>query len=615
MGHEHYIGAAQTFEIINTDDSRPDVVLLKVFYIDDTVNINNWQATWEGLKQDAKDIPGIPLVLQEDLQHPKFSVQQYFDRGTVYDYEIDEVNKKIIVYVRITDKTIVERIKSGELQYVSPAVIPRGSEYLKKRNGIDILERTIPIHLAIVGEPAYGPEKAKMTYLCSGDAKECDHRLRIMTAAKNIYDSADDCVSKKIQIIKRERPNISNEQAAAIAYSMCREGKTADHSSDGIKSDLKFVSEGIPALEQIPLIKKMLAKTARIASVLDKERFGMEYHMNNGVEGYWINAKDTDVFIARNQSIEAAINTQCGCCTKTAAKIQTTKEAANYRDTDSKTINCVNCKYFNEKESSCSVVKGEILAGHVSDLYQGKKFQAGAKEPDDPNIESWITVKGNHIPIKKNQTKEEAVKEFLEKKDDSKNNKRKEVSQKQVNIDVKSYPSSHKLQVEDSKEIWNKLDSNLRKNVKHFIIQGSFQENHPNAKGIFHAKTGELRLIINEKTFPSKNSVSKTREKLKGLIIHETAHANYFALSDTQKQKWMNSTNNMIGLTPYIDKFDDKILKSSTEDSKILKRIRANEMHSEFLKLKYTLSKSEKGKFGAYQDVEKVYDKMFGGLK
>ncbi len=374
-GHNHYVGAAQSFEIINTDDTRPDVVLLKVFYIDDTVNINTWQATWEGLKQDAKDIPGIPLVLQEDLEHPKFSTQQYFDRGTVYDYEIDEVNKKIIVYVRITDSSIVERIKSGELQYVSPAVVPRGSEYLKKVNGVDVLERTIPIHLAIVGDPAYGKEKAKMTYLCSGDAKECDHRLRMMTAAKSIYESASDCVSNKIQIIKHERPNISNEQSAAIAYSMCREGggKTADHSSDGIKSDLKFVSQGIPALEQIPLIRKIIAKTAKMASVLDKARFGMKYHIHGGVEGYWINARKMDVFVARNQSIQTAINSQCGCTkTASAAKIKTTKEAAVYRDTDSKTTNCSTCKYFSEKESSCSVVEGEILIGHVSDLYQEK---------------------------------------------------------------------------------------------------------------------------------------------------------------------------------------------------------------------------------------------------
>lgn len=34
----------------------------------------------------------------------------------------------------------------------------------------------------------------------------------------------------------------------------------------------------------------------------------------------------------------------------------------------------------------------------------------------DDNIETWITVKGNHIPIMKGQSKEEAVQAFLEKK-------------------------------------------------------------------------------------------------------------------------------------------------------------------------------------------------------
>ena len=34
----------------------------------------------------------------------------------------------------------------------------------------------------------------------------------------------------------------------------------------------------------------------------------------------------------------------------------------------------------------------------------------------DDDIESWITVRGNHIPIKKGQSKEDAVKSFIEKK-------------------------------------------------------------------------------------------------------------------------------------------------------------------------------------------------------
>ena len=189
-----------------------------------------------------------------------------------------------------------------------------------------------------------------------------------MTAAKVIYDSASECVSKRIKIIKNERPNISNEPAAAIAYSMCREGTASDNGSDGIKSDLKFVSDqGIPALERIPLIRKFIAKTNKMTSQLDQVIFGMAYPIHNGVEGQWIKARETNVFVARNQSIEAAINSQCGC---TASLIKTTKEAANYRDTDSKTMNCSTCKYFNSKESTCSVVEGEIKPNHVSDLYQ-----------------------------------------------------------------------------------------------------------------------------------------------------------------------------------------------------------------------------------------------------
>ena len=97
----------------------------------------------------------------------------------------------------------------------------------------------------------------------------------------------------------------------------------------------------------------------------------MKYPILHGVEGQWIKARETDVFVARNQSIQAAINSQCGCA-KTAAKIQTTKRAANYRDTNSRVINCTSCKYFNHKESTCYVVEGKILAGHVSDLFQAK---------------------------------------------------------------------------------------------------------------------------------------------------------------------------------------------------------------------------------------------------
>lgn len=42
--------------------------------------------------------------------------------------------------------------------------------------------------------------------------------------------------------------------------------------------------------------------------------------------------------------------------------------------------------------------------------------QMAVMDADDDNIETWITVKGNHIPIMKGQSKEDAVKAFIEKK-------------------------------------------------------------------------------------------------------------------------------------------------------------------------------------------------------
>ncbi len=381
--HKHYIGSAHTYEILKQDPARMDVAILKTFFIDDTVNANDWRATWKGLKQDAEDLLGIPLVLQEDLEHPKFSTQKLFDRGTIFDYDIDEANHKIIVYVRITDAAIIERIKSGELEYVSPAVIPRGSEYMNTVMGIDVLDRTLPLHLAIVGDPAYGKDKAKMSELCTGDGVACYQRLKMMKVASNIYFTASelqDCVSRKIPIIKDEHPSMSNEQAAAVAYSMCRAG-TADvsapsdsPSSTGIDSILKIsdsASDVVGPLTQIPFIKKLAASASRLNSVFNKMKTGSLYHMHEGSEGYWIKAKGMDVFVARNQSIKAALLDQCGCA-KLAANGKISQERADYQKTDSETKNCSSCRFYNYEKETCQVVEGKIEPYYVSDLWQAK---------------------------------------------------------------------------------------------------------------------------------------------------------------------------------------------------------------------------------------------------
>jgi len=365
--HKHYIGSAHSFEIVKPTDEkagqfvRPDVTILKTFFINDKVNVNDWKATWEGLKEDAKELPGVPLVLQEDLEHPKFSVQEMFDRGTIFDYDIDEENHKIIVYVRITDPTIVERIKSGELEYVSPAVIPRGSETMHNENGIDILERTLPLHLAIVGDPAYGKEEAKMSHLCSGDGKECYHRLKMMTASRQIFASNDECVSRKIKILSDEHPEWSHDQVIAVAFSYCKE-KKADSASQVVDS-----------LTQTPYIKKMLASIAKTKSTLYRLKTGSTLYPHKGKLGRWIVAQEMDVFVAEHQSIKSAMIEQCGCTKLGATEGKISQEKANYHKTDSETKNCEHCRFFQSDKNYCEVVSGFIEPYYVSDLFQPKK--------------------------------------------------------------------------------------------------------------------------------------------------------------------------------------------------------------------------------------------------
>lgn len=73
-------------------------------------------------------------------------------------------------------------------------------------------------------------------------------------------------------------------------------------------------------------------------------------------------------------------------------------------------------KLIEDKTSGYSFLKGiefeEPSEQEQQEIEQMMKEQQGkAKDEDDI---TWITIKGNHIPIKEGQTKEEAVKEFLE---------------------------------------------------------------------------------------------------------------------------------------------------------------------------------------------------------
>ena len=165
----------------------------------------------------------------------------------------------------------------------------------------------------------------------------------------------------------KENPKMSQDQAIAIAISMCKE-KGGDNSYSNIDP-----------LTQTPLLRKLLASVNR----LDSE-FNMLVRMAaqpefGGKVGYWMNVQDLDIFVANGQMVDEAIRAQCGCQLN-AAERKASKEEVNYQYATSPVKMCNNCLFFQESSNSCKVVEGFIELGHISDSWRDKTNTLGNPE-------------------------------------------------------------------------------------------------------------------------------------------------------------------------------------------------------------------------------------------
>lgn len=364
--HKHYVGEAKQYEIFEELEGLGKGFFIKVFFINTKVNLNKWQVTWDAIKQDINDVIGVPLVLQDDLRHPQFQIQNLFAKGYIVDVILDEKKQEASVIARILDPETIKLIKEGKLQFVSPAVVARSNLTLETlANGVDLLSRFIALHLALVGNPAYGKADAKIHGMCTGTGQTCGAKLKQMSADV-IHELAHvgDCVSDKISIIMKEKPNISQDQAVAIAISMCKE-----------KGGDKY-STKVDPLTQTPLLRKLVASVNRIESEFNMLTRMAAQPEFGGKVGYWMNAQDLDIFVANGQMVDEAIQGQCGCQLN-AAERKASKEEVNYHYATSPAKMCDNCRFFDKSGNSCEVVEGFIEMGHISDSWQDKTNNLG----------------------------------------------------------------------------------------------------------------------------------------------------------------------------------------------------------------------------------------------
>ena len=303
--HKHYTGATKEYEILEEYGGLGKGFFIKIFFINTAVNLNKWQVTWDAIKQDINDVVGVPIVKQDDLRHPQFAIQNLFAKGYVVDVVLDEDKQEASVIARILDPETITLIQKGKLKFSSPAVVARSNLTMETlSNGVDLLHRFIALHLALVGEPAYGKVDAHIHGMCKGTGQACGAKLKQMSAAViGELSFVGDCVSDKIPIIKKENPDMSQDQVVAIAISMCKE---------------KSATDGIDSLTQTPLLRKLQASINRVTSEFNQLQRQASMPEFGNKWGYWINARDTDVFVATNQTVDEAISQQCPCNLKRA---------------------------------------------------------------------------------------------------------------------------------------------------------------------------------------------------------------------------------------------------------------------------------------------------------
>ena len=251
-----YFKASSHIEVLDEFEGQKGQ-FLKVFGISDKRNKNGWRAVWEGIKKHVdtfKEKPGIEFVKCDedgcDLDHTEaqteemsLQIQEPYRVVTTVGTQLDEKTHTAYLIDKVNDPNFFEKVKSGEIKYVSPSIWPKSGGYEivgQMENGqpmIDVWEWSA-LHHAFVNKPAFGDD-AKITATCEG----IDCPVKLLTAAEQkvqlTADALQDCVSKKV----KEWGENPDEQKLAIFYSECRKNLS------GIVDQ-----QSMPHLQEIPLL-------------------------------------------------------------------------------------------------------------------------------------------------------------------------------------------------------------------------------------------------------------------------------------------------------------------------------------------------------------------------
>src|SRR3990167_3443433 len=173
-----------------------DKKFAKFFLLNDEMNINKWQVTADSISRFIRTFIGRPFVSEPNLKHfgaenmsldEVLKVQETFRAGNIIDVQTD--GESAYAIVEFSDNALGrktwEDLNKGEAIYVSPAITGSG----KIAGGAKLFTDWFGLHLARVGEPAYGVFHATIKATCEGGERNC---IRNLMATASIFISSND---------------------------------------------------------------------------------------------------------------------------------------------------------------------------------------------------------------------------------------------------------------------------------------------------------------------------------------------------------------------------------------------------------------------------------------
>ena len=174
---------AQLFEILDQFKGR-EGLFIKGFFVDETLNANNWRVTDEAKERDIKtgmetDYFGktAPIILRDDFGHPPddsddIVAEQELDRvGDFIGVGIDPNTKHAFFVAQITKVKGIKAIQDGKVSFLSPSL--RSLSEFHTFDGEIVITRFKINHVALVKEPAFGRDKAQIRGHCAGTPETC----------------------------------------------------------------------------------------------------------------------------------------------------------------------------------------------------------------------------------------------------------------------------------------------------------------------------------------------------------------------------------------------------------------------------------------------------------